>query len=132
MRILLFFVLALCSCKSYFPPEDYCVKGTYVGKDSVLIESDIYGAKLFGNCIKVEKLENGVHSFFDQQLVSINKNTFKFDYTIATDYGIGNCEDLHNIRRVGTFNFSGNKLVIEYSVGEVGQTMSQYRFEGWR
>lgn len=132
MRIILFFVLALCSCKSYLPPEDYCIKGTYVGGDTVLYQSGIYGAKMFGNCIKVEKLEDGTHSFFDQELVPINKNTFKFDYTTATDYGIANREEVHYIRRMGTFNFSGHKLVIEYSVGEVGQTMSQYRFEGWR
>lgn len=132
MRILLFFVLALCSCKSYFPPSEYCIKGTYIGDDIALYEKDIYGTKMFGKCIKVQKSEDGKHYFLGKELMPIDKNVFKFDYVTITDYGIGNNSDIHSIRRMGSFNFSGNKLVIEYSVGEEGKTMSQYRFEGWR
>jgi hypothetical protein len=132
MRVLIFFVLAFASCKSFVPNTDKCVKGLYVGKDSALFLKDKYGQMIFGNCIRVEETEEGTHQFFDQELKPISDDVYEFDYETETDYGIADLHDIHYIRRVGTFHFSGNKLVIEYSVGEVGKTMSNFRFEGWR
>lgn len=86
---------------------------------------------MFGACLDV-KLINGQYCFFDRALTPVNGEVYKFDYTIPTDYGIANTPDIHNIRRAGTFTFSHNHLVVEYSVGEEGKEMSHFRFNGWR
>lgn len=133
MRVLLFFILAFASCKSFVPNTNKCIKGLYTGKDSVLFLNDKYGQMIFGNCIRVEQAKDGRLMFFDKVLKPvIADELYEFDYETETDFGIADTRDVHNIRRVGTFRFSGNKLVIEYSVGESGKTMSNFRFEGWR
>lgn len=134
MRIFyLFLVLAFASCKSYEPNTQKDISGVYVGQDSLMSEFNKYGQKMIGKCITVEKNENNQYVVFSNiNLVPIDENNFSFDVTYAVDYGIGNDSDIHQIRKVAYFKFSGNKLVVEYSVGELGGTMSNFLFEGWR
>jgi hypothetical protein len=132
MRILLFLVLALCSCKDYKPPVKTCVAGVYSGEDSALNVYDKYGAKMFGKCVKIQKNEDGTHYFLDKQLEQIGEDIFKFDYITRTDFGVGLDSDIHFIRRTGTLTFNSNRVEIEYSVGDTCSQMSHFKFSGWR
>lgn len=132
MRILLFLVLVFCSCKNYKPPVKSCVAGVYSGEDSALNVYDKYGSKMFGNCVKIIKKEDGNHYFMDKKLESLGDDAFKFDYVTRTDFGMGLDSDIHYIRRVGTLSFNSNRLEIEYSVGDSCSKMSHFKFSGWR
>lgn len=132
MRIVLFLVLAFCSCKNYTPPVKSCVAGVYSGEDSALNVYDKFGTKMFGSCVKIEKHDDGNHYFLDKKLEVIGDDVFKFDYITPTDFGVGMDSDIHYIRRVGTLSFSTNKLVVEYSVGDTCSKMSHFKFSGWR
>ena len=132
MRIIVFFCLLLCSCKSNFTPAPPAIpEGKYQGYDSVIYQTNDFSQKMFGNCIEVKKLQDG-YGFFDRKLEYVDGETYKFDFVTATDFGVGTTSDIHHIRRVGTFKFSYNHLIVEYSVGDSGKVMSQYKFNGWR
>lgn len=124
--------VSLSACKNYTPAPEYQVQGTYFGKDSIIVCYDKYGKKMFGNCIRVRKERDGSIYFFDKVLKPTANNFYVFDYTLVEDYGIANHQDLHAIRYVGQFDFKGNKLCVDYSVGKSGSPMSQFHFEGWR
>jgi|GEM_PF-3231529 len=132
MRIVLFLVLVLCSCKNYTPPVKSCVAGVYVGEDSTIESFDKYGAKMFGKCLNIQKQNDGSHYYANVKLDQIGDDVFKFDYITATDFGVGLDSDIHQIRRVGTVTFYGNRVVVIYSVGDTCSKMSHFKFEGWR
>lgn len=131
MRILIVFLLIFCSCKNYTPSPPPIPEGVYQGFDSSLYVHDIYSPNLFGSCIEVKKI-NGKLYFYDILLEPAGEHTFRFDYTTVTQFGIGSESVCYPIRKSGKFEFSYNHLMIDYSVGISGGTMSQYKFHGWR
>ena len=132
MRILLFLVLAFCSCKNYEPPVKSCIAGVYSGEDSALNVYDKFGTKMFGKCVKILKHDDGAHYYLDKELEQIDENVFRFDYISKTDFGVGLDSDIHFIRRTGTLTFNSNRVEIEYSVGDTSSQMSHFKFTGWR
>jgi hypothetical protein len=133
MRILIILSLFLYSCKGgYTPAPPANPEGIYQGYDSALYVHDDYSQKMFGDCISVKNVD-GKYVFFDKELIPVDNETYTFDYVTPTDYGIGAQHDIRYIRRTGTFMFSYNHLIVEYSVGDTAAgVMSQYKFNGWR
>lgn len=132
MRIVLLLFLSCCACTSFRPPLPPHPPGVYQGYDSALYVNDRYGERMFGNCLKVSGEPKDDLSFNGKQLECIGNNEFAFDYTDTVDYGLGNDPDIHYVHRRGIFKFTHNHLIVEYSVGELGQAESRYRFNGWR
>ncbi len=124
--------LLFCSCKkSYTPPPPTVPEGIYQGYDSALYVHDIYGQQLIGACLDVKRIDGNLY-FYDVLLEQTGENTYKFDYTTITHFGIGEESITFPIRKMGVFKFSYNHLIVHYSVGIKGQTMSEYKFNGWR
>lgn len=133
MRVTLILCPFLYSCKgSFTPPPPAQPEGIYQGYDSALYVHDNYSPKMFGGCVDVRRNSEGQYYFFDKVLTPIGENTYKFDYITRTEIGVGQNAEVHAIRRVGTFKFSYNHVIVEYSVGDSGQVMSNYKFNGWR
>ncbi len=132
MRIfIVVFLVIFASCQSYKPCPPTVPEGLYQGYDSALYVHDIYSPNFMGTCLEVKKIQGKLY-FYDILLEPAGENTFRFDFTALTQYGIGAESVTYPIRRTGKFQFSYNHLIVEYSVGISGGIMSQYKFNGWR